>query len=56
MFGDRVDIIVDDIDKDYPVLEKLLKENSIEIYDNRTVTPSLENVFIHLIREEEKSV
>ena len=56
MFGDRVDIIVDDADKDYPPLEKLLKENSIEIYDNRTVTPSLENVFIHLIREEEKSV
>ena len=56
MFGDRIDIIVDDIDKDYPALEKLLKEDSIEIYDNRTVTPSLENVFIHLIREEEKSV
>lgn len=53
MFGDRVDIIVDDVDKDYMVLEKILKENSIEIYDNRAVTPSLENVFIHLIKKEE---
>jgi ABC-2 type transport system ATP-binding protein len=51
MFGDRVDIIVDDVDKDYRQLEKLLKENSIEIYDNRVVTPSLENVFIHLIQQ-----
>ena len=51
MFGDRVDIIVDDVDKDYLLLEKLLKENSIEIYDNRVVTPSLENVFIHLIQQ-----
>ena len=51
MFGDRVDIIVDDVDKDYILLEKLLKENSIEIYDNRVVTPSLENVFIHLIQQ-----
>jgi ABC-2 type transport system ATP-binding protein len=52
MFGDRVDIIVDDVERDYPMLEKLFRENSIQIFDNRAVTPSLENVFIHLIRQE----
>ncbi len=29
----------------------LLKENSIEISDSRMITPTLENVFMYLIKE-----
>ncbi len=51
MFGDRINIVVDDAEKDYPEIEKLLNKNEITINDKRTVTPSLENVFMYLIKE-----
>lgn len=51
MFGDRINLVVDDESKDYPEIEKLLSQNKITIKDKRVVTPSLENVFIHLIKE-----
>jgi len=51
MFGDRINIVVDDESKDYPEIEKILHQNKITINDKRVVTPSLENVFIHLIKE-----
>jgi len=51
MFGDRINLVVDDESKDYPEIEKLLHQNEITINDKRVVTPSLENVFIHLIKE-----
>ena len=51
MFGDRINIVVDSYDKDYPEIEKILNDNQIEIKDHRSVTPSLENVFMYLIKE-----
>ena len=51
MFGDRINLVVDDESKDYPEIEELLNQNEITINDKRVVTPSLENVFIHLIKE-----
>jgi len=39
----------DDRLNDYTGLENLLVENKIQIVDKRIITPSLENVFIHLI-------
>jgi len=51
MFGDRINVIVDDYDSDYKKLEKMLNHNSIEIVNHRLITPSLENVFIHLVQE-----
>lgn len=51
MFGDRINLVVDDESKDYPEIEKLLHQNEITINDKRVVTPSLENVFMHLIKE-----
>jgi len=51
MFGDRINVIINSIEKDYPVIENLLKKNSIEILNYRQITPSLENIFIHLIRK-----
>ena len=51
MFGDRINLIVDEYETDYKKIEKFLSDNSIEILNHRLVTPSLENVFIHLVQE-----
>ena len=51
MFGDRIHITTSSFENDYPRIEKKLLENKIIISDTRTVTPSLENVFMHLIKE-----
>ena len=50
LFGDRLDIAIDDYDKDHPVISKLLSENKIEITGHRIKPVSLENVFIHLLK------
>ncbi|MCK9281293.1 MAG: ABC transporter ATP-binding protein [Melioribacteraceae bacterium] len=47
MYGDRLNIALIDYENDYEVIKKLFEENSIEEIDKRTITPSLENVFIH---------
>ena len=49
MYGDRLNVALQSFDNDYTGLEKLLVENKIQIVDKRIITPSLENVFIHLI-------
>lgn len=51
MFGDRVNAVIDDYDAEYPEIKRLLQENDIEIASSRVITPSLENVFIYLIKE-----
>ncbi|MDO8549753.1 MAG: ABC transporter ATP-binding protein [Ignavibacteria bacterium] len=51
MFGDRINVIINNIEKDYPKIEKALKEHSVEILNYRKITPSLENIFIHLVRK-----
>ncbi|MGE5438284.1 MAG: ABC transporter ATP-binding protein [Bacteroidota bacterium] len=49
MFGDRIDVVVDNCDTDCLVIKDLLIKESVTITDLRVVPPSLENVFIHLI-------
>jgi ABC-2 type transport system ATP-binding protein len=49
MFGDRINVLVNTYQQDYPIIEKLLKKNKIRITGKRMVTPSLENVFMHLV-------
>jgi drug efflux transport system ATP-binding protein len=51
MFGDRINVIIDDYDKQYSGIKMLLNENKIEIISNRIISASLENVFIHLVKE-----
>ncbi len=51
MFGDRIDVMVNDVDQEYKKIEKLLNENKIEITSHRIIPASLENVFIHLVKE-----
>ncbi len=52
MFGDRLNVALPDYDKYYPKLESMLIDNAIHIVDKRIIPPSLENVFIHLIKNE----
>ncbi len=52
LFGDRLDTALDNYDKDYSEIKSLLNKNNIEITDSRIKPASLENVFIHLLKEE----
>ena len=49
MFGDRLNVVVADFKNDSGVVEKILKDNEIQVGGIRQVSPSLENVFIHKI-------
>lgn len=49
LFGDRVNIMTD-ISYDDKEIINLLLENNIEIIDSRITVPSLENIFMHLIK------
>ncbi len=49
MYGDRLNAALKYYDEQYKNPAKLLIDNKIEITDHRVITPSLENVFIHLI-------
>lgn len=49
MYGDRLNVSVYDYNKDYAVIKELFDKNHITEIDKRLITPSLENVFIHLM-------
>jgi len=51
LFGDRINLVINDFNNDYPQIESLLEQNSIKIIDKRIVTPSLENLFIYLMKK-----
>ena len=52
MFGDRLNVAVNDYEQDYKVVEELLNKSNIKLTDHRIIPTSLENVFIHLINED----
>jgi len=51
LFGDRINVVLTEYNKEYQGVEDVLKSHGIEIFDKRVITPSLENVFIHLVKE-----
>lgn len=53
LFGDRIHIVVKAANSELKKISLLLAENSINILDSRTIVPSLENVFIYLVKENE---
>ena len=55
MFGDRLNIALNNYENEYPVVEKLIMDESIQIIDHRVIPISLENVFIHLINESKQN-
>ncbi len=49
IFGDRIDIVVDDYESGYRTIESMLNKNGIQITDHRLKPVSLENVFINVL-------
>ncbi len=52
IFGDRINIMIDNYDTEYPSVEKILESRNINVLNKKLIQPSLENVFIHLIKNE----
>jgi ABC-2 type transport system ATP-binding protein len=50
LFGDRLNLVVDEAERDLPVLEARLRREGINIVNRRIMPPSLENVFISLTK------
>lgn len=51
-FGDRLNVVADSFEKDFPFIESVLNKDGIEVHDKRIIPASLENVFIHLLKKE----
>ncbi|MBL1213487.1 MAG: ABC transporter ATP-binding protein [Ignavibacteriae bacterium] len=51
LFGDRINIVINNFESEFPSIEKMLIDEGITIAGSRTITPTLENVFIYLIKE-----
>jgi len=51
IFGDRINVGVDSYSKDYPAVDSLLRKANLNIQTHKVITPSLEFVFIDLIKK-----
>jgi hypothetical protein len=51
-FGDRLNVLVENANRDVPLLLGTMKNEKIEVLSWRVVPPSLENVFISLMTEQ----
>ena len=51
-FGDRLNIVVDNAERDVPKVLTHMAENGITVTDWRKIPPSLENVFISLLSDQ----
>lgn len=55
LFGDRIDVAADDPEKALANIELLLKKDNIILKDHRVKHVSLENVFIHVLKDADTS-
>ena len=53
LFGDRINIVINSFENDFPKIEKVLLNNSIKIIEKRVITPTLENLFINMMKRTE---
>lgn len=51
LFGDRINVVVDSYEIEFAKIEELLKQNDVPVESSRSIPPSLENVFIHLVKK-----
>ncbi|MBE0570282.1 MAG: ABC transporter ATP-binding protein [Ignavibacteriaceae bacterium] len=51
IFGDRLNLVVDNVEQSLGELRSILEKNNLQLISHRTITPSLENVFIHLVKK-----
>ena len=52
-FGDRLNIIMRNSKRDFSAVESMLRERKIHLSESRLISPSLENVFISLLSQQE---
>lgn len=50
IFGDRINVMIENYENEFPIIEQILNSNKIKIVSSRITSPSLENVFIHLVQ------
>lgn len=50
LFGDRINIIINNFENDFQKIEEILRNNSIRIIGKRVITPTLENLFIYMMK------
>ena len=50
LFGDRINVLVDDFEYDFKLIKENLSLHQVSISNYREITPTLENIFIHLIK------
>ena len=50
IYGDRLNIVTENAGIDLPAIENVLESSSLKVIDIRIIQPSLENVFIHLVK------
>jgi len=51
IFGDRLNLVADDVEYSLNELKLIFEKNNLQLISHRTITPSLENVFIHLVKK-----
>jgi len=51
IFGDRLNVMADDPEAELENIKSFLAGERISITSNRIISPSLENIFIHLVKE-----
>ncbi|MEJ2104449.1 MAG: ABC transporter ATP-binding protein [Ignavibacteriaceae bacterium] len=51
IFGDRINLVTDDDKSTIDDIKAMLQKNNLTLINYRTITPSLENVFIHLVKK-----
>jgi ABC-2 type transport system ATP-binding protein len=51
IFGDRINVIIDAADTALDEIKSILKKSNLALLSYRIITPSLENVFIHLVKK-----
>jgi ABC-2 type transport system ATP-binding protein len=55
LFGDRIDVAADDPVNALTKIEAILKNNNINLKDHRVKNVSLENVFIHVLKDSDSA-
>ena len=56
LFGDRIDIVVQNSSEQLNEILGLFKQNGLSITSYRIIPPSLENVFIHLVVDNKENL
>jgi ABC-2 type transport system ATP-binding protein len=52
-FGDRLNVVVENSKRDFPIVERTLADANIHIAEWRVINPSLENIFISMMSHEQ---